>query len=568
MRREVKCLGVLLICIAASAWIIGKLSWDLEFEYGALYTLELDSKVEPLADAAAINTIHLFLVIPDFKTLEKTGTMLKSLLYYQGRLDETFDECTLTFNKPESIRCSDLDLLPTASSLTLHVAASDSLGDQTAELFGDFHVEDLTVQLYSLESCLDLISVERNGKAGDTVEMLKLFTPKILNDEVEKLNGSASCVSSRLDLHLRKLLGPKVLEAPSHGLVRQHELFKEVGHNKRWPFDGSRNHIERLIMRSPDFLDLINKRRNLVWKRKPVISYRSGGNHRSVLKHVVIRFRWLISSVVDGIYRRRHLHLLHEVHLNVITLERSEAEGFSDPKKPVKQLIRNYPCPRDAKESHNPGSRIDLWFTNFCCAFYTLQTLRLTQNCRHSTLAGFGWIAIGAVCEQGQDCSRSCSTGDGEFPMHGINTGLLLLNLNELRRLEWWNMTGADSLTEASRLTDRGLINQILERNENLYYKLPCQWNVQILADSGLDCCPFYWIERRPEEDDCLNTEDDDQNYIPMARAIQFNIDRRTELNFFINGYSADDVTLVLSAGLISSTHTDKITKRSVTRLT
>ncbi|KER29912.1 hypothetical protein T265_13292, partial [Opisthorchis viverrini] len=316
MRREVKCLGVLLICIAASAWIIGKLSWDLEFEYGTLYNFEIDPKVEPLADGAATNTIHLFLVIPDFKTLEKTGTMLKSLLYYQGRLDETFVECTPTINKPESIKCSDLDLLPTASSLTLHVAASDSLGDQTAELFGDFHVEDLTVQLYSLESCL----------------------------------------------------------------------------------------------------------------------------------------------------------------------------------------------------------------------------------------------AIGAVCEQGQDCSRFCSTGDGEIPVseihitHGINTGLLLLNLNELRRLEWWNMTDVDGQTEAIQLTDRDLINRILERNVNLYYKLPCQWNVQIIADSGLDCCPFYWIERRPEEDDCVNTEDDDQNYIPMARAIQFNIDRRTELNFFINGYSADDVTLVLSA--------------------
>ncbi|TGZ49918.1 hypothetical protein CRM22_010892 [Opisthorchis felineus] len=370
MRREVKCLGVLLICIAASAWIIGKLSWDLEFEYGALYTFEINHKVEPLADAAATSTIHLFLVIPDFKTLEKTETMLKSLLFYQGRLDETFVECTPTLNKPESIKCSDLDLLATASSLTLHVAASDSLGDQTAELFGDFHVEDLTVQLYSLESCLDLISVERNGKASDTVELLKLFAPKILNDEVEKVI----------------ILDANVLIVANIG-----ELW--------------------------DHFDQFNSEQ-----------------------------------------------------------------------------------------------------------------------------------AIGAVCEQGQDCSRSCSTGDGEFPTHGINTGLLLLNLNELRRLEWWNMTGADGQTEESRLTDRGLINRILERNENLYYKLPCQWNVQIIADSGLDCCPFYWIERRPEEDDCVNTEDDDQNYIPMARAIQFNIDRRTELNFFINGYSADEVTLVLSA--------------------
>ncbi|KAF6772985.1 hypothetical protein AHF37_07878, partial [Paragonimus kellicotti] len=92
--------------------------------------------------------------------------------------------------------------------------------------------------------------------------------------------------------------------------------------------------------------------------------------------------------------------------------------------------------------------------------------------------------AIGAVCEQAEECPDCCPRGQQTFPLYGINAGLMLLHLSKLRRTNWRHLFKTEFyeeqyLREEPGDLNQGILNLVLSKRVPMLYQLPCEWNVQ-----------------------------------------------------------------------------------------
>jgi len=98
---------------------------------------------------------------------------------------------------------------------------------------------------------------------------------------------------------------------------------------------------------------------------------------------------------------------------------------------------------------------------------------------------------------------------EGTFERHGINAGVLLLHLDRMRRSSWVQFAerlvveGSSRRADGTQLTlfgnngEQDVYNYAVVRHEkkaNIVYKLPCQWNVQLIG-SGLCLQPVKVAE-------------------------------------------------------------------------
>ncbi|KAF7256802.1 hypothetical protein EG68_06184 [Paragonimus skrjabini miyazakii] len=98
---------------------------------------------------------------------------------------------------------------------------------------------------------------------------------------------------------------------------------------------------------------------------------------------------------------------------------------------------------------------------------------------------------------------------DGELSKErGINTGILLMDLEKLRRIGWhqlWFETIKGMLRRTSRIrtADQDIYNAIFGMQPQMVYQLSCLWNVQVLRQARSDYCPVAWPVRAANEADC-----------------------------------------------------------------
>ncbi|GAA54896.1 glycosyltransferase-like protein LARGE [Clonorchis sinensis] len=141
--------------------------------------------------------------------------------------------------------------------------------------------------------------------------------------------------------------------------------------------------------------------------------------------------------------------------------------------------------------------------------------------------------AFGAVCEQITFCPYSCPKEDLPFPTFGINTGVLLMDLAELRRINWWQLWRQELLKEVNEwgylpAGEQKVISQVMSKYNHLYHRLRCEWNIQIFRSDGMNCCPIHWVDRLPDETECISNPDH-MRLREQARLIHYNIRRKPE---------------------------------------
>ncbi|OON18939.1 hypothetical protein X801_05200, partial [Opisthorchis viverrini] len=90
----------------------------------------------------------------------------------------------------------------------------------------------------------------------------------------------------------------------------------------------------------------------------------------------------------------------------------------------------------------------------------------------------------------------------------GINTGVLLINLQKLGKMSWhrmWMDTIQDLLnrTKNLRAADQDIYNAIFGIHPELLYEIPCTWNVQIIRHANINHCPVSWPVRYFDEHRC-----------------------------------------------------------------
>lgn len=106
------------------------------------------------------------------------------------------------------------------------------------------------------------------------------------------------------------------------------------------------------------------------------------------------------------------------------------------------------------------------------------------------------------------DCKETVQT---VIPWSGINGGLALLHLKRMRQMNWENLWHT---VERMQHFKRGylvegeqeIFRTIIRKIPQVYYKLPCEWNVQVYKGVAARCCPVVWPLRAPDETDCSAT--------------------------------------------------------------
>lgn len=79
----------------------------------------------------------------------------------------------------------------------------------------------------------------------------------------------------------------------------------------------------------------------------------------------------------------------------------------------------------------------------------------------------------------------------------GFNTGVILMNLEILRNLDWHEMwlrqTEKDLIVEHSTsLADQDIFNSVIRSHPWIVETLPCTWNLQLSENSRRDLCPLF----------------------------------------------------------------------------
>ena len=83
----------------------------------------------------------------------------------------------------------------------------------------------------------------------------------------------------------------------------------------------------------------------------------------------------------------------------------------------------------------------------------------------------------------------------------GYNTGVILMDLETLRRINWqqvWRIVAENDLVMllSTSLADQDIFNAVIRQQSDLLPPLPCQWNVQ-LSDNSLSDTLCYGSESR-----------------------------------------------------------------------
>ncbi|GAA51264.1 glycosyltransferase-like protein LARGE [Clonorchis sinensis] len=100
--------------------------------------------------------------------------------------------------------------------------------------------------------------------------------------------------------------------------------------------------------------------------------------------------------------------------------------------------------------------------------------------------------------EQSADVG-DCDTGlRSNRPEAGVNGGVALMNLENLRESGWWQLwrsTVAKILLAEPTLKEgeQTVYNAIRNYAPFLFGELPCEWNIQLWDQKAHECCPVIW---------------------------------------------------------------------------
>ncbi|VDP70895.1 unnamed protein product [Schistosoma curassoni] len=101
------------------------------------------------------------------------------------------------------------------------------------------------------------------------------------------------------------------------------------------------------------------------------------------------------------------------------------------------------------------------------------------------------------------------SNCDNNNKGYGYNSGVVLMDLAKLRSAAWnhlW-MSAIKFVMKATRYLsagEQGVINLIMFRNNETFYKIPCEWNIQLSSGVDVHRCPVSWLA----ENSLLNNRD------------------------------------------------------------
>ncbi|CAL8103607.1 unnamed protein product [Calicophoron daubneyi] len=116
---------------------------------------------------------------------------------------------------------------------------------------------------------------------------------------------------------------------------------------------------------------------------------------------------------------------------------------------------------------------------------------------------------IGGAFELTDNLQRDMATPEYPILETGINSGVLLLHLERMRKFNW--STASVELTKeiisskkGLRYSDQDVYNTFLHNNRHFFYELPCKWNVVINFAKLIRDCPLSWVISDAAKTNCM----------------------------------------------------------------
>ncbi|KAG5453975.1 LARGE xylosyl- and glucuronyltransferase 2 [Clonorchis sinensis] len=98
------------------------------------------------------------------------------------------------------------------------------------------------------------------------------------------------------------------------------------------------------------------------------------------------------------------------------------------------------------------------------------------------------------------------------IPKNGVNSGVVLMHLSRMREAKWselfdWAVRKVLILYGTLWLGEQSALNTLIRQRPELYYRIPCEWNLQLWSEVAQISCPAVWTDRLPEEAICPEHE-------------------------------------------------------------
>ncbi|KAF8563382.1 hypothetical protein P879_11297 [Paragonimus westermani] len=128
--------------------------------------------------------IHVMTIVRGLKVINRTLVMLKSMLYYEGRLKKSQVKCNL--NTTLLLQCQG-DLQSTSNRIDLHFLVDDEADGAIKRLISHWRLDNVNVRTYRMDKYLEQFKYVPNRHVAGVTPLLKLVIPTILPVSVEKV---------------------------------------------------------------------------------------------------------------------------------------------------------------------------------------------------------------------------------------------------------------------------------------------------------------------------------------------------------------------------------------------
>ncbi|KAF6772481.1 hypothetical protein AHF37_08871 [Paragonimus kellicotti] len=128
--------------------------------------------------------IHVMTIMRGWKVINRTLVMLKSMFYYDGRLQKSQNKCNL--NTTLLLQCQG-DLKFASNRIELHFLVDDEADDAIKRIFSTWRLDNVNVRTYRMDEYLEQFRYVPNRHVAGVTPLLKLAIPTILPVSVEKV---------------------------------------------------------------------------------------------------------------------------------------------------------------------------------------------------------------------------------------------------------------------------------------------------------------------------------------------------------------------------------------------
>ncbi|CAL8082574.1 unnamed protein product, partial [Calicophoron daubneyi] len=130
--------------------------------------------------------IHLAMIVTRKRNIIQFSTLMKNILYFQGRHNSKLPNCKLQWDTIHNDKCPSVSP-PPYNPLEIHLVTDSESTDATSKFFQHLNLSGLIPHYYDIKQYEYLVDYERYLSRYPIIILLKTAWPQILPEKIEKV---------------------------------------------------------------------------------------------------------------------------------------------------------------------------------------------------------------------------------------------------------------------------------------------------------------------------------------------------------------------------------------------